>query len=159
VSGDDVGRTAAYAAEDAAFGGTDLDAERAFDDLVGLADDVTGGPWWARCGGPVVRVEPAAAGAASSSARAADGGVLVRLAAGQRTSATLTHELAHALAGIGHGHDARFRAAHVDVAALVGSAAAGRALAAAYAAGGVPAGRRRWPSPVRVIGDGFAIIP
>ena len=85
--------------------------------------------------------------------------VLVRIADDQATMGTLAHELAHALAGVGHGHDATFRAAHVDVVAMVAGAGAGVALAAAYADLGVPAGVRQWSSPVRVTGPGFAVVP
>jgi hypothetical protein len=83
----------------------------------------------------------------------------VRLAAGQRTSGTLTHELAHALAGVAAGHDATFRAAHVDVVALVAGSEVSTDLARAYAAAGLAVGERRWPAPVRATGNGFAIIP
>jgi hypothetical protein len=101
-------------------------------------------------------------GAASSSARAApwsSGPVEIRLADGQRTTATLAHELAHALAGVEAGHDATFRAAHVDVCALLAGGRAAAMLAAAYEVAGVAAGTRRWPTPVRVIGDGFVVVP
>ena len=72
---------------------------------------------------------------------------------------TLTHELAHALAGVTAGHDGWFRAAHIDVVALLAGAGAADDLARAYAAAGLTIGDRRWPSPVRGVGDGFAIIP
>ncbi|HEU4842077.1 MAG TPA: hypothetical protein VFT09_11560 [Ilumatobacteraceae bacterium] len=159
----DEGRAAAYAAEEAAVGGTELDAGRPLDELVALADRLTAGEWWRAAGGPDVTVTAARAGACSSTARGrgrpGPPDVAVHLAAGQHTVATLAHELAHALAGIGHGHDATFRVAHVDVAALLGGRSAADRLGAAYGELGVPVGRRRWPSPVWVTGIGFEVVP
>jgi hypothetical protein len=161
VSDVDDGRTAVYAAEDAAFGGTDAEDERSIGDLVAAAAALTGGEWWHAAGGPPVRVAAARAGTASSSARTAGqrAAVDVRLADAQRTLATLAHELGHALAGVDHGHDARFRAAHVDVCALLVGRDGARRLADAYGDLGVAPGRRPWPSPVRVTGEGFAVLP
>ena len=62
MSGTDVGRAAAYAAEEMAFGGTDADDIRPIADLVGAARTVTTGEWWRAAGGPPVRVVPGAAG-------------------------------------------------------------------------------------------------
>jgi hypothetical protein len=158
----DEGRTAVYEAEDAAFGGTSLDERRSFPDLVLVADELTTGAWWQSARGPRVRVVTARQGAASSSARtgrSGDGSVEVRLAAAQQNLAALAHELAHALAGVGHGHDATFRAALVDVCALVADREASAALERAYRALDVPAGRRRWPPPVRATGAGFVVLP
>ena len=76
----------------------------------------------------------------------------MRIAPGQHTLGTLAHELAHALAGVTHGHDASFRAAHVDVCALLADRAAAASLVAAYAQIGLTVGRRRWPPPVRACG-------
>ena len=162
MSAADAGRTAVYAAEDAAFGGTDAEDERSPEELALAARALTSGEWWCSAGAPCVRVGAARAGACSSSARstgAPAGDVEVRVAHGQRTLATLGHELAHALAGVGCGHDATFRAAHVDVTALLLGRIPAARLGAAYEDLGVPAGRRRWPSPVRVTGDGFAVVP
>jgi hypothetical protein len=159
VNADDIGRAATYAAEEDAFGGTDLDAESSLEALVAMATAITAGEWWGACGAPAVRVEAASAAAHSSSTRSTGPVVLVRLAGGQHTPGTLTHELAHALAGVAAGHDGVFRAAHVDVVALLAGAGAAADLVRAYASAGLEVGDRRWPSPVRVMGDGFAIIP
>ena len=70
---------------------------------------------------------------------------VIRLAAGQLDDVTIAHELAHLLAGIDHGHDDRFRAAHLDVVALLAGTGAASMLAEAYAAFGLSAGRRAWP--------------
>lgn len=158
----DDGRTAVYAAEDTAFGGTDAEDDRPLEDLAAAAAVLTAGEWWHAAGGPDVRVVAARQGAASSTARAAPiprAVVDVHLADGQHTLATLAHELAHALAGVARGHDAVFRAAHVDLSALLVSRTAAVALAHAYREIGVPAASRSWPSPVRVTGDGFVVIP
>jgi hypothetical protein len=156
---DDLGRAATYAAEEDAFGGTELDTEMSLEALVALAATVTTGDWWRACAAPAVCVEAASTAAHSSSARAAGSAALVRLAAGQLTPGTLTHELAHALAGVTAGHDERFRSAHVDVVALLAGATIADDLARAYTRAGLGVGARRWPSPIRVVGDGFAIIP
>ncbi|MET0459257.1 MAG: hypothetical protein ABW195_08415 [Ilumatobacteraceae bacterium] len=156
----DQGREAVYAAEEAAFGGTDADHVVALPALQALAASVVAGDWWGSCGGPSVEVVGARADAASSSARTARGpGVVVRLAPPQWTVATVSHELAHALAGVDHGHDERFRAAHVDVVAVLAGAEAAAVLGRSYGAHGVPPGHRSWPSPERGRGDGFVIVP
>ena len=73
---------------------------------------------------------------------------------------TLAHELAHALAGVDHGHDDRFRAAHVDVVRLLaGAAPARRASRRATPTLGVPVGAPDVAVTVRVTGDGFVIVP
>jgi hypothetical protein len=159
VNADDTGRAATYAAEEDAFGGTDLDVESSLEALVAMAATITAGEWWRTCGAPAVRVVGASTAAHSSSARSTGPAVLVRVAGGQRTPGTLTHELAHALAGVAAGHDAVFRAAHVDVVALLAGAGAAADLVQSYGAAGLAVGDRAWPSPIRVRGDGFAIIP
>jgi len=119
----DVDRAQVYAAEEAAFGGTVHDAPTRFEHLERLALLVMALPWWH---GPVVPVVTARADARSSSARLAPGGVEIRLAPPQWTPVTLTHELAHVLAGIDGGHGPEFRRAHVDiVAAALGEEEAG----------------------------------
>ena len=103
---------------------------------------------------------PARRDAASSSARPSTGrGVVVRLATGQLTALTVAHELGHALAGVASGHDERFRAAHVDVVALLAGAGQGDALRRSYDDHGVPVGCRAWPPPHRHRGPGFVVVP
>jgi hypothetical protein len=156
----DVGREAVYATEEATFGGTDFDARQPYPALVELAEAVVRGGWWQACGGPSVELVLARAGAVSSSARAATGrGVLVRLAIGQLTAATVAHELAHALAGVASGHGGRFRAAHIDVVAVLGGRALADDLQRAYAGHGVPPDARAWSPPHRISGPGFVILP
>ena len=155
----DVGREAVYAAEEATFGGTDVDEPLTLARLVAQATAVAGGTWWQSCRGPRVDVIMARAGALSSSARTACHGVVVRLASGQLTTVTLAHELAHALAGVDHGHDARFRAAHVDVVAVLGGGPLADGLRRTYVGHGIPPGARAWPSPHLVSGPGFLIVP
>ena len=131
----DIGRTALGEAEAAAFGGTDLEAEREIAELRAGPAAVTGGSWWRAAGGPPVTVTAARASARSSRAAATGAARWTgALAAGQRDVATLAHELAHALAGVGHGHDERFRAALVDVVTVVAGAPAATALTDALAA-------------------------
>jgi hypothetical protein len=156
----DVGREAVYAAEESTFGGTDVDQPLALARLVARAAEVVDGTWWQSCGAPVVDVGIARADAVSSSARPSSrGDVVVRLACGQLTTTTLAHELAHALAGVAHGHDERFRAAHVDVVAVLTGGVLADVLRRTYLEHGVPPGARAWPPPHRLSGPGFLIVP
>jgi hypothetical protein len=154
----DHGRAAVAAAEEMAFGGTRLDdpldraaVERALADIVA-------GPWWASCG-PAAALTTPRRDARSSSTRDSTRGVEVRLASGQLSLATVAHELAHALAGTNHGHDGTFRAAYVDVVAMLAGAGCASALVDALGTMGVAPGTRRWPPPHRGLGDGFLIAP
>ena len=153
----DAGREAVYAAEEVAFGGTDLDDVMSLDDLCAIGSAITVSDWWRSARGPTVAIGPTRAG--SSSARRHGDDVVIRLAADHQTRGTLGHELAHALAGIDHGHDATFRAAHIDVVSMIAGAAAASALTSAYLELGVPPSRRPWPPPVRAAGDGFVVLP
>ncbi len=102
-------------------------------DLQERARMIVDGDWWRQAGGPAVDVVAARRTARSSSARH-DGrhAAVIRLAAGQLDDVTIAHELAHLLAGIDHGHDERFRAAHLDVVALLAGTRAASMLAEAY---------------------------
>lgn len=153
----DAERAAVYAAELAAFDGTDLEQARSFDELHDLADEVVLGEWWS---GPTVRLQRARVDARSSSTRCEthhDGhqNARIRLAPAQMTVATVAHELAHALAGSGAGHDASFRAAYADVIAVITNVASTdrrrglhvEQLLDAFAAAGLDVGSRGWPPP------------
>lgn len=156
----DRGREGVYAAEEAAFGGTTLEERRSLAELQARAKTIVDGDWWRQAGAPAVDVVAARRTARSSSARH-DGrhAAVIRLASGQLDDVTVAHELAHLLAGIGHGHDDRFRAAHLDVVALLVGPPAASMLAHAYSAFGLSAGRRAWPPPVRGSGPTFVIVP
>lgn len=142
-----------YAAELAAFDGTDLEALRTLEEIRDLVAAVVEGPWWP---GPSVVVRPARSDAGSSSARSRSSGddVIVRIAATQATHATAAHELAHALAGPDAGHDARFRCAYLDVVLVMTNLEPGRRrgllhqrqLSEAFAAHGLDVGERTWPA-------------
>ena len=154
----DVGRAAVYAAELAAFDGTDLEAVVGVDALRRLVDDVVSGEWWP---GPDVIVRSMRSDARSSNARC-DGGstTTISIAAPQATVATAVHELAHALAGVAAGHDATYRRAHLDVVAVATNLrrSDGRGdlhveqLRDAYDAAGLTIGSRTWPAPPPVGG-------
>ena len=164
TAGGDRGREAVYEAERAAFGGTELDRSRPLADLAGLARSLCGATWWAAAGGPPVRVVAARVDAASSSAagvgpRATGSTVVIRLAAGHHDVATLAHELAHALAGVEGGHGPSFRAAHLDVVAVLAGTIAAGDLRTAYGRFGVPPGERTWPTPTLGEGPGFVRLP
>lgn len=157
----DAGREAVYAAEAAAFDGTDLEVPLGIDRAIELAHRVVADPWWQ---GPAVSAGAARRDAASSSCRVQRGDDLdgdrstpveIRLAAPQTTIATVAHELAHALAGPASGHGPLFRRAYLDVVEVVTNldptdrrrGLHGDQLAEAFAALGLPVGRRRWPPP------------
>jgi len=141
----DIGREAVYAAEIAAFEGTRFESVTSYDELVELADLITGASWWTQGEIEVVRTR---SDASSSSTRQAGGcRPVVRLAAPQMTSATLVHEFAHVLAGIAHGHDGVFRRAHVDLAGSVLGDEPAVWLLDAYAAMGLEPGSRTWEAP------------
>src|SRR5262245_34937714 len=155
----DLGREAVYAAEESAFGGTDLEDPLPLADLRVRTATVVDGAWWRASGGPPVDVVAARGDARSSTARHPGRDALIRLAGPQLDVATVAHELAHALAGIDHGHGERFRTAHVDVVAVLSGSAPAALLASSYRAFGLGIGVRSWPPPARVLGDTFVIVP
>jgi len=144
--GADRGRSEVYAAELAAYDGTDLEDPEPFPAIEALVASVLATPWWA--GGPV-RLQPARRDARSSSTRVGgpDGVARIRLARPQWTRATAVHELAHALVGLGAGHGSLFRRAHVDVATVAFGAERGTWLRDAYAAAGLALAERWWAPP------------
>ena len=141
----DDGRAAVYAAEIAAFEGTSYETLTPFDELVALAGTITAAAWWPHGEVPVVR---ARTGAGTSSARQRGGDrPTVRLAAPQMTAATLVHELAHVLAGVGSGHGPTFRRAHIDLAGYAFGATEASWLLDAYSAMRISPGPRTWAQP------------
>jgi hypothetical protein len=157
------GRAEVYAAEAAAFDGTDLERVCSFDEVSSVIADVVGGPWWP---GTPVRVVAARRGAVSSSAREdSDAGTVIRLAAEQTTIATAAHELAHALAGPGEGHSPVFLAAYLDVVAVVTNLDSRDRrhrlhvdqLRDALVAAGLVVGARAWPAPPEAFGTAIAL--
>jgi hypothetical protein len=141
----DDGRAAVYAAEIAAFEGTSYEALAPFDELVTLARAITTASWWPHGDIPVVRAR-ADANASSAGQRGEDRPT-VRLAAPQMTPATLVHELAHVLAGVGSGHGPAFRRAHVDLAGYAFGSIEAVWLLDAYAAMQLAPGPRAWSQP------------
>ena len=111
-----------YACELAAFDGTDLEDGRPFEEVERFIRSIAAGSVVdrARC----VTVRRARAGTASSVAAGSVGATPdapVDDPSRRRpgTVATAAHELAHALAGVGHGHDAVYRRAYLDVVAMI----------------------------------------
>jgi hypothetical protein len=152
----DAERASVYAAEVAAFDGTDLEEVIGLRAVLERIEQVTAGEWWP---GPPVAVTGARRDARSSSTRC-DAGThaaeaTIRLAADQTTLATAAHELAHALAGPAHGHGPLFRVAYLDVVAVLTNADPTdrrydlhvTQLGAAFADAGLAVGERRWPPP------------
>ncbi len=159
----DCGRAEVYAAEAAAFDGTDLESPRPFDDVAAAIEAVAGGAWWPA---DPVRVVAARRDARSSSARRIDGGTnVIRLAADQLTIATAAHELAHALAGPSAGHSPVFLAAYLDVVAVITNLDSLdrrhdlhiEQLRAAFHAAALVVGQRRWPAPPESTGTAIAL--
>lgn len=163
----DVGRAAVYACETSAFDGTDLEDVRPLDEIARLIDRIVASGWWS---GPAVRVEAARRGAASSGAHGtltsgAAAPVTIRIAGAQATPATAAHELAHALAGVAHGHDALFRSAYLDVIQVITNVDPTdrrgdlhtRQLADAFDGAGLEVASRRWPRPDDSVGGAIAL--
>jgi hypothetical protein len=146
VTAADRGRAEVYAAELASYEGTELEVVVGFDELAALANRVMSEQWWPRGRVPVRR----ARSDARSSATRHTSGAVIHLAAPQMTPATLIHELAHVLAGVGAGHGELFRRAHVDLASFAFGGARGKWLAEAYAGAGLSLGTRRWGQPLPV---------
>ncbi len=152
----DADRAMVYAAELAAFDGTDLEEVIGFERVASLLVSVVESPWWP---GPVTAVRPARRDAQSSSTRcavsSAGASTVIRLADAQTTVATGAHELAHALAGVDAGHGPCFRIAYLDVIAVVTNVDPTDRrrtlhvdqLAAAFADADLSIGTRRWPAP------------
>jgi hypothetical protein len=140
----DRGRAEVYAAELAAYEGTELETVVPFEELVALAGRVTSAEWWPTGRVPVKR----ARSDARSSATRHSSHAVIHVAAPQMTPATLVHELAHVLAGVHAGHGELFRRAHVDIASAAFGVERGGWLAEAYAGAGLSVGDRRWPSPL-----------
>lgn len=156
-------RASVYAAELAAFEGTDLEQLRPFDELAELARVMVTGEWWP---GPPVRFQRARTDARSSSTRCADrDGATVRLARNQMTVATVAHELAHALAGSAAGHDGLFRIAYADVVAVITNTVSTdrrrdlhvAQLLDAFEAAGLLVAVRRWPAPPAAASGAIAL--
>lgn len=139
----DRGRAEVYAAELAAYEGTELETVVPFEEFVALAGRVTSGEWWPSGCVPVRR----ARSDARSSATRHSSRAVIHVAAPQMTPATLVHELAHVLAGVRAGHGELFRRAHVDIASFAFGVERGGWLAEAYAGAGLSVGGRRWPPP------------
>lgn len=144
----DLGRAAVYAAEIAAFEGTSYESITPFHELLGLGRLITAAPWWPH---GEIEIVPARSDASSSWTRQRAGGPpVVRLAAPQMTPATLVHELAHVLAGVGSGHGELFRRAHVDLAGYAFGDQPATWLVDAYRAMELDRGERTWsPPPIR----------
>jgi len=159
----DSDRAAVYAAEQAAFDGTDLESVRPVEGVVAAIDAVTSGAWWP---GPRVEVTSTRRDARSSSARLVDDSATeIRLSREQMTVATAAHELAHALAGPAAGHGAVYRAAYLDVVAVMTNIDSVdrrhhlhvEQLAEAFRDAGLSVGERRWPPPPESTGTAIAL--
>jgi hypothetical protein len=157
---------ALYAAELAAFDGTDLEQVQPFAMIQAVLQQVIDGAWWPA---EHVEVRRARADAGSSSTRCAVGEVgtrvTINLAAPQMTVATAAHELAHVLAGPGHDHDAVYRRAYLDTVRVMTNIDPTdrrmglhvEQLSAAFAAAGLTVGERSWPAPADGTGSAFAL--
>lgn len=156
----DSDRAQVYAAELAAFDGTDLERVVEVDEVTALIERVLASDWWP--GGPVA-VRAARTDARSSTTRCGVDDRLVAtisIAGPQATVATAAHELGHALAGVAHGHGSSYRRAFLDVVQVITNLerldARGMLhvtqLGDALAAAGLSIGERDWPEPPQVGG-------
>jgi hypothetical protein len=159
----DVDRAALYAAERAAFEGTDLEAVRPFEEVAAIIDAVITGEWWP---GDQVRVSPARRDSRSSSARlGSDASTEIRLSPEQTTVATAAHELAHALAGPAQGHGPLYRCAYLDVIVVITNSDPldrrlrlhAQQLLDAFSDAGLAVGERRWAPPEETTGTAIAL--
>lgn len=141
----DRGRAALYAAELAAFDGTSYESIVTIGELQAMTRQVVASPWWPHGDVPVVAAR-SDAGSSSTRQRGNDRPV-IRLARPQMTPATVVHELAHVLAGVVHGHGARFRRAYLDLAGFLWGDEPATWLEQAYRAMGLEPGTRAWPEP------------
>jgi hypothetical protein len=160
VGSADRDRSQVYAAELSAFDGTDLEQVVGYAAIERVVRSVVDGDWWP---GRVVVVKAARSNAQSSVTRCTvddDSSAAVSIAEPQATVATAAHELAHALAGVEHGHNALFRRAHLDVVQAMTnrSRVEGRGalhvtqLQRAYEAARLEVADRQWPAPPDVGG-------
>lgn len=148
-------RSALYAAEIAAFDGTDLERTTTLEIVLAAIAAVCDSPWWP---GPPVKVRAARSDAVTSTTRCTGDATTISIAAAQATIATAAHELGHVLAGVDHGHDARFRAAYLDVVAVITNVDPidrrgtlhVEQLAEAFARFGLAVAVRDWPAPPSV---------
>lgn len=141
----DLGRAAVYAAEIAAFEGTSYEAVTPFGELLELGRLVTTAVWWPH---GEIEIVPARTDAGSSSARQRGSRPpVIRLAAPQMTPATVLHEFAHVLAGLGDGHGPVFRRAHIDLVGYAFGDQSATWLVDAYRNMDLEPGSRRWLAP------------
>ncbi len=162
----DADHAALYAAELAAFDGTDLEEVQPFDTIRARLVQVIDGSWWP-AGYVDVRLARADAGSSSTRCSVGEAGprATISLAGAQMTMATAAHELAHVLAGPGRGHDAVYRRAYLDtVRVLTNIDPTDRRmglhvdqLRSAFAAAGLAVGVRSWPEPAERTGSAFAL--
>ena len=157
---------ALYAAELAAFDGTDLEQVQPFATIASLLQRVIDGEWWP---GGSVEVRRARADAGSSSTRCVVDAVgdraTISLAATQMTVATAAHELAHVLAGSACGHDASYRRAYLDTVRVMTNVDPTdrrmslhvEQLEEAFAIARLAVGVRSWPAPTGGTGSAFAL--
>ncbi|MBK5221795.1 MAG: hypothetical protein JJE52_02745 [Acidimicrobiia bacterium] len=145
-------RQRVYDAEDAAFGGTLLDAPVPWNQLVTVFGTATHHRWWVALG---VR-EPSLRPARSDSARSSSDGRSIRISPIGCTPLTVAHELAHHLVAAldplidgaaEPAHGPMFRAAELRTVALIGGTAARTVLEGEWRRWGLPPGHWGWPEP------------
>jgi len=151
----DSGRADVYAAEIAAFEATSYESIVPLHELVEVAELICEAPFWPHGRIDVVRARSDAS--SSSTRQRGEGRPVVRLAAPQMTPATLVHEFAHVLAGLGDGHGETFRRAHVDLAGYTFGDDEANWLLDAYVVTGLAPGARNWPAPPLRPGAGSPI--
>ncbi len=157
---------ALYAAELAAFDGTDLEQVQPFATIQAVLQQVVDGDWWP-AGGVEVRRARSDAGASSTRCTSSEVGTqaTISLSAPQMTIATAAHELAHVLAGPHRGHGAVYRRAYLDTVRVMTNLDPTdrrmglhvEQLSSALVAAGLDVGERSWPAPADGTGSAFAL--
>jgi hypothetical protein len=140
-------RQRVYDAEDAAFVDTTYAERLGASGCRWLLERMVATPWWASCARPAPVLRAARADSTRSTTVVGAGRAEVRIGPGMDQAHVLSHEAAHLLAGSDATHGPVFRAAHLDVAAVVLGRHGADRLSERYTRFGLRVHGRRWPPP------------
>ena len=151
----DASRSAVYAAEELVFGETLYCEPLGASGVLDLARALSENGWWQANGIPfeVVPARRESQQSSASNQRRAGDAAKIRLSLHQEDAATLAHEAAHLLANA-HGetaaHGPIFRAAEIDVVAVMCGSTASARLSRAFTDDRLAVADRSWHSPDRL---------
>lgn len=143
----DADRQRVYDAEDAAFLDTTYAERLGERGCRWLLDRLVATPWWAACGRSTPVLRAARADSSRSTTVLGEGRSEVRIGPGMDQAHVLSHEAGHLLAAPDATHGPRFRAAHLDVAAVVLGRHGADRLFERYTRSGLRLEARGWPPP------------